>query len=125
MKVARLFEPIEHYKVGDGGGMETIGSMQEFQPEVESISSYLKRLQVFIRANGIVKETMVPVLLSVIGAKMYGLLRNLVSPAQISDRSYDELGDVLKAHFDPKTVIIAEHFHFHRMMQAPTESITE
>ena len=68
---------------------------------------------------------MVPVLISVKGAKMYGLLRNLVSPTQVSNRSYDQLVDVLKAHLDPKPVIIAERFHFHRRMQALTKSIAE
>ena len=76
-------------------------------------------------ANGIKEEKRVAVLLSVIGGKVYGLLRNLVAPATVSEQSYQELTATLKAHFDPKPIVIAERFHFHRRVQAMGESISE
>ena len=33
--------------------------------------------------------------------------------------------DVLKAHFEPKHIVIAERFHFHRRAQAKGESISD
>ena len=56
---------------------------------------------------------------------MYGLLRNLVAPATVSERSYQELTATLKAHFNPKPIVIPERFHFHRRVQAMGESISE
>ena len=115
----------ETLQINDVGGMATIGSIQEFQPEVETIDSYLERVEVFTLANGIKEEKRVAILLSEIGGKVYGLLRNLVAPATVSAQSYQELTATLKAHFDPKPIVIAEGFHFHRRVQAVGESISE
>ena len=43
-------------------------------------------------------------LLSLLGGKVYGTLRNLLSPEQPAGKSYDELKTVLKAHYEPKFV---------------------
>lgn len=47
----------------------TFGSLQEFQPDSESITAYLERTSVYFTANSIEAAKQVPVLLSVIGAK--------------------------------------------------------
>ena len=64
-------------------------------------------------------------LLSVIGAKTYSLLRNLVSPDKPQDKSFDQLVEALRRHFEPKPAVIAEHFHFHRRNQHVGESIAD
>ena len=38
-------------------------------------------------------------------------------------KSFDEIVKVLWAHFEPKPVVIAELFHFHRQDQAPAETV--
>ena len=65
----------------------------------------------------------VPVLLSAVGGTTYGLLRNLLAPTSPKDKSFNEIVKVLKAHFEPKPVVIAERFHFHRRDQAPAETV--
>ena len=67
----------------------------------------------------------VPVFLSVVGAKAYTLLRSLLSPQLPHTRTYEELEDALKQHFQPKPLVITEQFHFHRRNQAMGESIAE
>ncbi len=52
------------------------GRMQPFVPDKESIEAYLERLAVYFDANGIAAEK-VSVLLTVIGAENYTLLRGL------------------------------------------------
>ena len=59
------------------------------------------------------------------GSKTYSLLRNLASPALLQDKTYEQLVAILKSHFKPKPLIIAERFHFHRRSQAMEESIGE
>ena len=56
---------------------------------------------------------------------MYALLRDLLVPAKPSDKSFDDLSDVLTKHFEPKLVVIAERFHFHRRNHATGESIAQ
>lgn len=100
-----------------------LGRMQEFEPETESITAYLERLQNFFDANDIADAKKVPVLLSVIGRNTYALLRNLVAPNAPKDKSFKELTDELKSHFEPKPLVIAERFNFYRRSQQQSESI--
>ena len=80
-------------------------------------SSYMERVELFFAAN-VADAKKVPVLLSLIGSKTYGLLRNLISPSSPAEKKY-------KAHFEPKPIVIVERFHFHRRTQAVGESISE
>ena len=83
------------------------GSIQEFQPDSEIVSTYLERMQLFFTANSVPQEKQVPVFLSVVGAKAYALLRSLLSPQLPHTRTYEELEDALKQHFQPKPLVIA------------------
>ena len=74
-------------------------------------------------ANRVVTENRVAVLLSVIGNKAYGLLRNLLSPNKLAEQSYNTLVSALQKHFEPKPIVIAERFHFYRQVQGSGESI--
>jgi hypothetical protein len=67
----------------------------------------------------------VPVFLSTIGGKTYELLRNLVAPTPPETLKLSKLTTVLKRHYEPKPLIIAERFHFHRRFQAADETIAE
>ena len=66
-----------------------------------------------------------PVFLSIAGGSVYALLRSLLSPVKPQEKTFDELKVELKKHFEPKKVVIAERFNFHRRNQAPDESIAE
>ena len=76
-------------------------------------------------ANGVEDDKKVPVFLSIVGSKTYSVLRNLVAPTLLQEKTLAQLVVILKSHFEPKPVIIAERFHFHRRSQAMGESITE
>ena len=103
----------------------TFGRIQEYQPENELFSVYLEHVQLFFIANGVEDDKKVPVFLSVMGSKTYSVLRNLVAPTLPQEKTLAQLVVILKSHFKPKPVIIAERFHFHRRSQAMGESITE
>ena len=122
-----IYEP-EVITTGDEVGIMAqamFGTLQEFQPDVEPIKAYLERANVFFEANSIAADKRVPVLLSAIGPRIYSLLRNLTSPAVPHEKSFDELATILQSHFQPKPLLIAERFHFHRRDQAADESIAE
>ena len=99
--------------VGDEGGigMAMVGTLQEFCPETESITAYLERVELFMKANKVEDKRRVAVLLSVMGSKTYNLLRSLLSPDSPGDKSYADLETALKAHFEPKPSVIPERFH--------------
>ena len=74
--------------------------------------------------NDIDNERKVAGLLTLLGEKTYGLLRNLTVPAKPSEKSYEELCQLLQTHLCPKPLIIAERFRFHKRKQAVGESVS-
>ena len=65
----------------------TFGRVQEYEPENELFSSYLEQVQLFFLANGVEDDKKVPIFLSIVGRKTYLLLRNLVAPALLQDKT--------------------------------------
>ena len=103
----------------------TFGQIQEFCPEIESIEAYIERVELYFEANNIDADRRVAVLLSVIGGKNYTLLRNLLSPEKPSAKTLAKLKAVLKRHFTPKRVVIAERFRFYRREQTIGKSVVD
>ena len=101
------------------------GFLKEFQPDTDSIRAYLERASLYFQANDIDEAKQVPILLSLIGASNYALLRDLVAPDVPGTLSFTRIVEVLTSHFEPKRSVIAERFHFHRRTQAAGESIAE
>ena len=60
-----------------------------------------------------------------IGSKTYSLLKRLVAPSVTRDKGYKDLVAALHTHFKPKSLVIAERFHFYRRSQAVNESVNE
>ena len=102
-----------------------IGHIEEYRPENGLFSSYLKRVEQFFIANEIKDERKKATFLGLIGSQAYSLLKNLISPNIPKDKYYTELVTTLKGHYEPKPLIIAEGFHFHRRSQAVGESVNE
>ena len=103
----------------------TYGKISEFDPEQERISEYLERLHLFFEANDIANAKKVSVLLTVIGSKTYSLLRGQLTPTLSKDKALNDLEKLLKEHFEPKPLMIAERFRFYKRPQAAGESLAE
>ena len=103
----------------------TIGKLSEFSPEKEKICAYLEHVELFFTVNGIEEDKQVPALVTAIGGETYELLRNLLAPDKPSTKTFAQLKAVLQRHFDPKPLVIAERFYFHRRCQQAGESIAE
>ena len=101
----------------------TYGRLQEFQPDSDSVTSYLERVSLYFDANGIVDGKRVPILLSSIGASTYSLLSHLLAPDKPGSMSFDQICVALRNHFEPKCSIIAERFHFHKRDQTAGKTV--
>ena len=95
------------------------GQLTNFDPDTETMSAYLERVDIFFQANGIADG----IFLSLLGAKIYSLLRDLVAPTKPKDKTLAQLTKILQTHFEPKPLKIAERFNFYRRNQLPNESI--
>ena len=104
--------------------MATVGKLGEFVVECESLTAYVERAELYFAANKIEERRKVPVFLSVLGSKTYSVLRDLLAPAKPKDKEFSELVDILVRHFEPRPIVIAERFRFHKRDQKPGESIT-
>ena len=101
----------------------TLGRLDEFRPEEGPFTTYLERAEIFFAANNIPESKQVSVFLSAIGAATYSLLRDLLAPASPVTQSFKDIADTLKAHFEPRSLVVVERFHFHKRDQASDESI--
>ena len=105
--------------------MTTFGKLAEFKPGTEEFSAYLERVDLFFLSNDVAAEKKVPIFLNCIGSTTYSLLRGLVAPEKPADLSLADLTAKLKAHFEPKHIVIAERFQFYKRGQNHGESVAE
>ena len=109
--------------------MATLGKIEEFHTTTGNIERYLERLEQYFEANGVAVDDDTShkrraTLISVRGAKAYDVLSDLCSPASPSAKTYSELSTILKSHFAPKRLVIAERYRFHSCNQAPGETVS-
>lgn len=103
-----------------------IGSVTPFDGVSQSWEEYSEMLDFFFEANDIREEDrQKAVLLSGVGATTYSLLRSLISPQLPKDKTYAELREVLKAHFNPKPSEIVQRFKFNSRVRKSNETIAE
>ena len=92
----------------------SVGKLTEFDPKSDSMSAYVERVTLYFQANEVAEGKQVAVFLSAIGPKTYALLRSLVTPAVPKDKTFTQIVEILKKHFELKPLVIAERFNFHR-----------
>ena len=103
----------------------TFGHLDEFDPNVESVTVYLERADLFLAANDVPDKKKVLVFLSSVGKTMYALLRELLQPQPHTDKSLTEIKAALKKHYQPTPSVTAECFKFHKHSQKEWESVAE
>lgn len=75
-------------------------------------------IQFYLAANCVAEGKHAVVLLSEIGKETYLLLKNLLVPSTSKNKTFDKIVSTLRAHFEPKPLVIAEQFSFHRRDQS-------
>ncbi|XP_056332199.1 uncharacterized protein zgc:165409 [Danio aesculapii] len=105
--------------------MARIGRLDEYEPEHESWSAYIERVELFMIANDVDDTKQVATLLTAMGASTYRLLRDLVQPLKPKDKTFKEIVSILQVHFENKQLIKAERLLFQRRIQKPNETISQ
>ena len=106
--------------------MATLGSIESFKPGSEDWHAYSERFDQYVIANDIKDEKkIVATFLTTIGSKTYNLLRDLLAPTKPSEVKFTELVKTLRDHYEPKPIVIAERFHFHKREQHEGEGVAE
>ena len=100
-----------------------IGCIEPFDASTNDWETYTARLEQYLDANSIREEKKVSMLLTLIDGPTYQLVRNLIAPAELKTKSFDELTAALTQHFAPAPLAIAERYRFHMQNQAPGETV--
>ncbi|XP_064468560.1 uncharacterized protein K02A2.6-like [Ornithodoros turicata] len=102
-----------------------VGQLEPFDESTSDWPAYDERLLAYIQVNHIEDADKVFALVSIVGAKTYGLLKSLCSPDKPTSKTFDVVLKLLRAHFTPEPSVIGERAKFHRRTQRDNESITE
>ncbi|XP_038058795.1 uncharacterized protein K02A2.6-like [Patiria miniata] len=101
-----------------------IGRLDPYD-QVEEITNYLERLDLYFKANDISPAKQSAVLLSCIGANVYKTVKSLSEPVAVTEKTYAELCTLLKSHYGPKRLVIAERFRFYQRNQNAGETVAQ
>ena len=94
--------------------------MERFDYEWRRLPTYVERLEQYLTANSVTEEKKkVTVLVTVMA---YG---NLVAPDKPADKKFADIVQIMKDHLNPKPLVIAERFKFHKREQKEGESIAQ
>ena len=104
-----------------------IGSVGEFNPDQEDRTQYAEWLGHYLTANSIDEVGRKRVVLpTTIGAKAYKLLRTLVLPEKLGDKTYNELVAAMQQHHSPKpSSSIVQHYRLNSQLQREGESVAQ
>ena len=106
--------------------MATHGKIGEFDPENDDWELYAERVKFYFEAHGITNaDKRRAILLTAMGNKSYKLLRSLVAPNPLTDKTFDELVKVMKDHQKPTPSVIVQRHKFDTRDRQPNESVAE
>ena len=101
--------------------MAPFGKIKEFDTDVEDWVQCTERLAQYFIANDIGDAgKQRAILLGVCGSKTYGLMRNLVSPAKSSDKTFNKLCVLIQEHLHPKPSPIVQRFKLNSVSETGT-----
>ncbi len=104
----------------------TIGTPAAFDSKNQTWEEYCEIMEQFFAANEIEDaDRQRAILISVVGASTYSLMRNLLRPEKPKDKTYPELVSLLKNHFDPKPSEIVQRYKFDSRHRQCNESVME
>ena len=75
----------------------------------------------FFVVNNVPEEKKAASLLTLIGGKMYALLKCSITPTKPTELSFKEIVDIMGKHLTLKLIIIAERYKFHKCNQEECE----
>jgi len=65
------------------------------------------------------------ILLTSIGSNAYRVLKDLSHPDAPNKKTFDQLATLLRSHYKPTRLKVAERYRFHSAGQRPGQSITD
>ena len=106
--------------------MTNFGTIGEFCADEETFSSYSERVEAYFLANEIKDgEKKKAILVTVIGARTYKLLRDLLIPKKPMEVTVQVLLETLTIHYEPIPCEIVERFRFNTCDRQDNQKIVD
>ncbi|KAL7292672.1 hypothetical protein TKK_0013797 [Trichogramma kaykai] len=99
-----------------------IGAIESFEVD-DNWTLWQERLNQFFTINDVVNTKKAGVLITLLGKKGYELSRNLCMPANLKDKTYEELTELMKTHLEPALSEITERYNFKKCVQKESENV--
>ena len=100
------------------------GGMAEFDSATEEWQAYEERLSQYFIVNDVqdaAKQR--AILLSVCGPRTYKLVKSLISPQKLTDKTYAQLVETLTNHFNPAPAITVSRIKFNSRVRQSSENV--
>ena len=101
--------------------MAVYGNIGIFDEEKELFEDYIDRCDAFMEVNNVAEAKRANLFMATIGPESYKLLKNLCQPDAPSGKSYAQLKTLLKEHYKPSPIVIAERHKYWSASQGETE----
>ncbi|XP_061728385.1 uncharacterized protein K02A2.6-like [Cydia pomonella] len=101
----------------------SIGKLSVFDVKCGVWSSYVDRLNMYLKVNKVADDMKLPVLIASMGDEAYELLVNLASPKEPAALTFDEAVKCMSHHLQPAPSALAERFRFRQRRQSADETI--
>ena len=104
--------------------MATHGSIEEFNSSKEGWVSYTEWLEQYFAANEVVSaDKQQAILLTCCGPDTYQLIKSLLAPAMLTDKSFQEFVQLVKDHHEPMPSVIVQRYHFNSRVRKQGETV--
>ena len=102
-----------------------VGNLEKFDPKNDTMAAYIERAAFHMDANNAPDKKKAARFLSALGKSTFQVLRNLVAPDKVKDKTFDDITAVLLQHYKLKPLVISECFNFNRRKQAANELVAD
>ena len=93
--------------------MATHGELSAFNPVKEHWTSYIERARYYFIANDVkADEKKCAILFSGCGPETYQTIRSIVDAETLKASRFDDLVEIISAHYDPKPSFIVQRSSF-------------
>ena len=103
----------------------TLGTMDPFDPDFDNWSAYTERLEQFFVANDIAEGKKEGCFTDGDWYQSVDIVKKYSGTRKPATKDYSQLVEAMRSHLDPKPIVIAERFKFHRRNQREGESIAQ
>ncbi|XP_073984943.1 uncharacterized protein [Rhodnius prolixus] len=100
-------------------------NFEKYDASVEDFDTYIERLTAYFRTKGVPNDKKSDLFVTLIGPKLFTLLKTLLHPMTYMQKTFEELVAILKNHIDPPPLIIPSRHTLINRKQAEGESISD